>query len=285
MYLQLRKIIQSLRRVPLIPVIILLLVVFAAIFAPYIAPHDPHRVDLMNPFKPPVFKEGGKMAHILGTDNLGRDIWSRLIWGARVSMLVAATVVITGAGIGTILGLVSGFFGGWIDSLIMRLTDAMMAMPWLLIAIVIVSVIGASLINIILVIVLLSWAGFARLIRSETLSMKERDFIALAKIAGCRKLRILAEHILPNVMNTIIVMATLSVGQIILFEAALSFLGVGVPPPTATWGTMVADGRSYIASAWWISLFPGLAITAVCLAGNLFGDWLREALDPKRRQV
>jgi peptide/nickel transport system permease protein len=200
-------------------------------------------------------------------------------------MLVAATVVVSGAGIGTILGLISGYFGGRVDALIMRATDTMLALPWLLIAIVIVAVIGASLKNIILVIVLLQWAGFTRLVRGETLSLRSRDFVALAKVAGGRPLRILAKHILPNVTNTIIVMATLQVGQVILFEAALSFLGVGVPPPTATWGAMVADGRTYIASAWWISLFPGLVITVVCLAANIFGDWLREALDPKRRQV
>jgi peptide/nickel transport system permease protein len=161
----------------------------------------------------------------------------------------------------------------------------MMALPWLLIAIVIVAVIGASLTNVILVIIVLQWAGFTRLVRSETLAVKSRDFIALARVAGANPVRLLAKHILPNITNTVVVLATLQVGSVILFEAALSFLGVGVPPPTATWGTMVADGRGYIASAWWISLFPGLAITAVCLAGNLFGDWLREALDPKRRQV
>jgi peptide/nickel transport system permease protein len=273
------------RRIPLIPLSILLMVALSAVFAPQLAPHQPDITNLKITFLPPAFLAGGNVSYFLGTDNLGRDIWSRLIWGARISMLVAATVVISGAGIGTLLGLLAGYFGGWVDSFIMRITDTMLALPWLLIAIVVVSVVGASLTNVILLIVLLQWAGFARLVRGETLSMKERDFVALAKIAGCTRLRILALHILPNVTNTIIVMATLHIGQVILFEAALSFLGVGVPPPTATWGAMVADGRNYISSAWWISLFPGLAITAVCLAGNLFGDWLRDALDPKRRQL
>ena len=280
-----RRLVANARRLPLMPIIVLLLVAVAAVFAPVLAPHDPARANLSIPFLPVAWQKGGSVSYALGTDNLGRDILSRLIWGARVSMLVAATVVVSGAGIGTILGLISGYFGGRIDALIMQATDTMLALPWLLIAIVIVAVIGASLKNIILVIILLQWAGFTRLVRGETLSLRSRDFVALAKVAGGRPLRILARHILPNVTNTIIVMATLQVGQVILFEAALSFLGVGVPPPTATWGAMVADGRTYIASAWWISLFPGLVITLVCLATNIFGDWLREALDPKRRQI
>jgi peptide/nickel transport system permease protein len=167
----------------------------------------------------------------------------------------------------------------------MRLTDTMLALPWVLIAIVIMSVLGPSLGNVILVIALVSWADFARLVRAETLALKERDFIALARVAGCRPSRIIIKHLLPNVANSILVLVTMRVGYVILTEAALSFLGAGVPPPTPTWGGMVSDGRIYIASSWWISLFPGLVITAVCLASNLFGDWLREVLDPKRRAL
>jgi peptide/nickel transport system permease protein len=266
-----------------VPFLVFALVLVASIFAPLLAPHDPNLVDLSRRFIPPLWVEGGNRAYLFGTDNLGRDIFSRIIYGARVSLLVAVTTLLAGAGVGTLLGFLSGYFGGWIDAVVMRLTDTILALPWILIGIVIMSVLGSSLANVILVIALLSWADFARLVRGETLSLKERDFIALAKVAGCGTGRIILRHLLPNVSNSIIVLATMRVGFVILSEAALSFLGVGVPPPTATWGGMVSDGRMYIATSWWISLFPGLVITAVCLAGNLLGDWLRDTLDPKRK--
>ncbi len=273
------------RRVPLLPSLILLATVVCAVFAPILAPHDPNEIVAEDAFQPPVWMAEGKSSHILGADELGRDILSRMIWGARISLIIAATAVIIGAGFGSILGIVSGYFGGWIDSLIMRASDTMLSLPYMLIALVVVSVVGPSLLNIILIIGALRWAGFARLIRGETLALKEQSFIDLARVAGSRPIVILAVHVFPNVLNTMVVLITLGVGQVILFEAALSFLGVGVPPPTATWGAMVADGRSFISSGWWIAFFPGLTITVFCLAGNLFGDWLREALDPKLRQI
>jgi peptide/nickel transport system permease protein len=273
------------RRTPLLPAFILLATVICAIFAPGLSPLDPNEIVAEDTVLPPVWMEGGKSSHILGTDDLGRDILSRMIWGARISLVIAATAVFVGAGIGSVLGIVSGYFGGGIDTIIMRAADTMLSLPYMLIALVVVSVVGPSLMNIILIISALRWAGFARMIRGETLALREQSFIDLARVAGTRPFVILAVHIFPNVLNTIVVLITLGVGQVILFEAALSFLGVGVPPPTSTWGSMVADGRAFISSAWWIAFFPGLAITVFCLAGNLFGDWLREALDPKLRQI
>lgn len=264
---------------------ILMVAVLAAVLAPWIAPFDAAQVDLTRRFLPPSFIEGGLAAHVLGTDDLGRDVLSRLIWGTQISMLVAVVAVLADALIGTAIGLVAGYLGGRVDALLMRLADVLLALPYLLIALVVASVVGASLLNVILIIVALRWAGLARIVRGETLSLKSRDFVALARIGGVSPGAIMLRHILPNVMNAVVVVSTLGVGAVILFESALSFLGVGVPPPTPSWGGMVAEGRSYIASAWWIALFPGLAITAVCLAANLFGDWLRERFDPKLRQA
>lgn len=283
--------VRALRRVRRWPVTawisaaILAIAVLAAVLAPLVAPLDPNQVSLMQRFKPPAFLDGGVAGHFLGTDDLGRDVFSRLIWGARVSMLVAIIAVVADAVIGTAIGLVAGYFGGKVDAVLMRLADVMLALPYLLIALVVVSVTGASLANVIIIIVALRWAGLSRIVRGETLSLKSRDFVSLARIGNVDAVTIMWRHILPNVLNSVVVVSTLGVGAVILFESALSFLGVGVPPPTSSWGGMVAEGRSYIASAWWISLFPGLAITLVCLAANLFGDWLREAMDPKQRQA
>ena len=262
-------------------VLILALALAAAIFAPLLAPYDPDDIDVLSRFAPPAWMMGGSSAHLLGSDELGRDVLSRLLWGARISMLVAVVCVLSDALIGTAIGMAAGFLGGWADSALMRMADLMLALPYLLIALVVVSVLGPSLLNVVVIIVTLRWAGLSRIVRGETLALKQRDFIALARVAGVRPMAIIVRHILPNVMNSVVVVSTLGVGTVILFESALSFLGVGVPPPTATWGSMVADGRGYIGSAWWVSLFPGLAITAVCLGANLFGDWLREALDPR----
>lgn len=273
------------RNVPWGSVLILALAIGAALLAPLLAPYDPDDIDVLNRFAPPAWMEGGSAAHLLGSDELGRDVLSRLLFGARVSMLVALVCVLSDAVIGTAIGMVAGYLGGWTDTVLMRVADAMLALPYLLIALVVVSVVGASLLNVVVIIVALRWAGLSRIVRGETLALKQRDFVALARVGGVGPAAIILRHILPNVMNSVVVVSTLGVGTVILFESALSFLGVGVPPPTATWGGMVADGRGYIGSAWWVSLFPGLAITAVCLAGNLFGDWLREALDPKSNRA
>lgn len=270
---------------PLTSGLILCSVLLAALLAPILAPHDPSGVNLLGRSLPPAWLEGGAITHFLGTDELGRDILSRLIWGARISMLVAIVCVITTAVIGTLVGVLAGFLGGRADNWLMRLADVMLALPYLLIALVVAGVLGASLGNVIVIIVVLRWAGLARIIRGEALMLRQRDFVALARVAGVNNITIMARHIAPNVLNSVVVVSTLGVGSVILFESTLSFLGVGVPPPTPSWGGMVADGRSHIGSAWWISLFPGLAITAVCLAGNMLGDWLRDALDPKSRRA
>lgn len=269
------------RRLPLLSITIIAVALLAAILAPWISPYDPTAVDLLRRFAPPVWMDGGTSNHLLGSDDLGRDVLSRLIWGARVSMLVAIACVVSDAILGTVIGIAAGYLGGRVDSVLMRIADILLALPYLLIALVVVSVVGASLVNVILIIVVLRWAALSRIVRGEAMMLKQREFVSLAKVAGMKPVRIMWRHILPNVMNSVVVVSTLGVGAVILFESVLSFLGVGVPPPSPSWGGMVADGRNYLTSAWWVSLFPGLVITAVCLAANLCGDWLREVLDPK----
>lgn len=269
------------RRLPLLSITVIAVALLAAILAPWIAPCDPTAVDLLRRFAPPVWMDGGTSSHLLGSDDLGRDVLSRLIWGARVSMLVAIACVVSDAILGTVIGIAAGYMGGRVDSVLMRIADILLALPYLLIALVVVSVVGASLVNVILIIVVLRWAALSRIVRGEAMMLKQREFVSLAKVAGMKPARIMWRHILPNVMNSVVVVSTLGVGAVILFESVLSFLGVGVPPPSPSWGGMVADGRNYLTSAWWVSLFPGLVITAVCLAANLCGDWLREVLDPK----
>jgi peptide/nickel transport system permease protein len=288
----------QIRRYPVIPLGILLLVlILPAIFAPQIAPHDPIQGGgLSNRLQPPAWvdarvengvelREGGSWAHPLGTDKLGRDILSRIIHGARISLVVALVSIFFGALIGTTLGLAAGFFGGKVDALIMRLVDVKLSIPPILLALVLVAVLQPSLGTVIIVIALILWSRYARLVRGETLSLKTWDFVARARVAGASNARIIARHIFPNVMNTIIVLATLEIGQVILLEAALSFLGVGIPRPTPAWGLMVADGRELIVSAWWVAFFPGLAILLTVLSMNLLGDWIRDRLDPKLRNI
>jgi peptide/nickel transport system permease protein len=270
-------------RVPILSTTILAAAVVSAVFAPWIAPFNPAGIDLLHRFTPPSWLPGGSPSHVFGTDDLGRDVFSRVLWGARISMFVAVSCVVSDAVIGTVVGAIAGYFGGRTDALLMRLADIVLALPYLLIALVVVSVLGASLLNAIVIIVVLRWAGLARIVRGEAISLAQQDFIALARVAGVSDAKIILRHIAPNVLNSVVVVSTFGVGAVILFESVLSFLGVGVPPPTPSWGGMVSDGRNYLASAWWVSLFPSVAITAVCLAANLFGDWLREALDPKSK--
>lgn len=226
----------------------------------------------------------GSSKFILGTDALGRDVLSRVIFGARISLLIAAIVLTAGAIGGTMLGLVAGYYGGQIDEIAMRFVDLTLAIPFILIALVVVIVLGQSLAIIIALLVLFSWNGFARLVRGETLQIKTRDYVNMARVAGASTSRILFRHILLGVVNTVIVVATLRVGSLILTEATLSFLGVGVPPPTPAWGLMVSDGRQYISTAWWITFFPGVAILMTVLSMNFLGDWLRDRWDPRLRQ-
>jgi peptide/nickel transport system permease protein len=265
--------------------ILMFLLVIPAAFAPYVAPHDPLKGSLAKRLKPPVWQDGGSSAHLLGTDKLGRDILSRLIHGARVSLTVSAIAIFVGGIVGTALGLISGYFGGRIDSLLMRLVDISLSLPTILLALVLVASVGPSFSTVIIVLVVLLWARYARLVRGETLAIRERDFVARGRVAGASHTRIMVHYIFPNVINSLVVLATLQVGYVILLESALSFLGAGLPRPLPAWGLMVADGRELIVTAWWVSMFPGLAIMLTVLSLNLLGDWLRDHYDPKLRNV
>jgi peptide/nickel transport system permease protein len=229
--------------------------------------------------------ERGDWEHPLGTDRFGRDMLSRIIWGSRISLIVSLVAIGVAGTVGTLLGLISGYRGGVTDAVLMRLTDIGLSLPTILIAVVLVAVSEPSFKNVILVIALLLWPRFARQIRGETLGIKEQDFVALAVVAGRSSAWIIRRHIFPNVVPTLLVISTLQVGYVVLLEGTLSFLGVGVPPPNPAWGLMIADGRGFLATAWWISLFPGLAMLLTVLAVNLMGDWLRDHLDPKLRQL
>jgi len=273
------------RNVPWLPLIIILSMLTAAVFAPVLAPHSPIDQSLEDKLIPPFWEEGGTTKYLLGTDVFGRDVLSRLLYGARVSMTVSAAALLVGGGVGLVIGIVSGYVGGRLDALLMRLVDAALAFPAILFALLLAVTMGPGLRTIIIAISLLLWALFARVVRGEVLAIKQRDYVALARVHGCSTVRIMATHILPNVLNTFMVLLTLYVGVVIVAEASLSFLGAGIPPPTPSWGLMVAEGRGKIASAWWISLIPGVAITLVVLAFNVFGDWLRDRLDPKLRQL
>jgi peptide/nickel transport system permease protein len=271
-------------RLPWTAFVIIGVMVVIAVFAPLIATHSPTEQSLPDKLKPPAWQEGGSARHLLGTDLLGRDLFSRLVYGARVSLTVAAFALLSGGLIGLAVGIVAGYAGGRTDATLMRVVDATLTFPTILIALLLAVSLGAGLQTIVLAIIVIIWARFARVVRGEVLSVKTRDFVALARVHGCSHLRIMAIHIVPNVMNTFMVLLTLHIGFVIIVEASLSFLGAGIPPPTPSWGQMVADGRSHIASAWWMSALPGVAIMLVVLAFNLFGDWLRDWLDPRLRQ-
>ena len=269
--------------------ILFLVLIFPALTADFTAPHHPLKQQLSKRLTPPVWDQSGEKpgtwSNILGTDKQGRDILSRIMHGSRISLMVSLSALAIGGTIGTTLGLISGYFGRWVDHLIMRVVDTFLALPLILMALVIVAVFGPSFYTAIGVISVLLWSRYTRQIRAEVLSIKQLDFVARARVAGCSNWRIIIKHIFPNVVNTLIVLATLQVGTVILLEATLSFLGAGIPRPNPAWGVMVADGRDHIASAWWIAVMPGLAIMFVVLSMNMMGDWLRDKLDPKLRQV
>ena len=227
----------------------------------------------------------GTTNHLLGTDHSGRDVFSRMLYGARISLVVAAIALFSGGTIGTALGIFSGYYGGIIDEVITRAVDIWQALPFLMVALVCVLLFEQSLTLLLFLMVALAWVPFVRVIRSVTLVIKNEPYVDLARVAGASTVRVLLRHILPGVINTAVVISTLSVGSLIMAEAALSFLGAGVPSPTPTWGSMVADGRSYLASAWWPTVFPGLAIFMVVMSLNFTGDWLRDRLDPRLRQL
>jgi peptide/nickel transport system permease protein len=257
-----------------------LLLVLLAVLAPWLAPHDPLVGVLTERLRPPLWQPGGSIAYPLGTDVLGRDILSRLLYGARVSLLVCTLAILLAGTVGSLLGIVAGYLGGWLESLIMRLVDLAISLPVILLALLFGVLFGPSFTNIVIVIALVLWSQYARMARGETLKVRESDYVDLARTAGCSHLRIMATHVLPNVSGALIVLATLQVGVVIIMEASLSFLGVGVPPPTPTWGAMIAEGRSYVVSAWWLSIFPGLAIMITVLAVNVLGDALADELNP-----
>ena len=328
--LRVGRILRAMRRLPVIPALLLALVVVTGITAPWIAPHSPTLGQLPDRSLPPawsgpeitvktvveevevgrahrqitleeareirpdaalgegvevVSRRGGSTKHLLGTDHLGRDLLSRIIHGARISLIVSAVTLGIGGAIGTVLGLLAGWYGGWMDELIMRLVDLLLALPLILVALVMVLVLGQTLSIIVVVLALWIWPRFARMVRGDVLTLKTMDYVALARVAGASTWRVLFVHLFPGTINTLIIVATLQVGTVILVEATLSFLGAGVPPPTPAWGSMVADGRDKLAAAWWISTMPGLAIVLTVMSLNLFGDWLRDTLDPKLRQV
>lgn len=265
--------------------ILIFLLILPGIFAPQLAPHNPIRGSLSARLKPPMWVAGGSITYPLGTDKVGRDILSRIIYGARVSLSVSIVAIVVSGAIGVTFGLIAGYFGGKIDALIMRLVDISLGLPTILIALVFVAVVGPSFGTVIIVTSFLLWARYARQVRGETLSIRERDFIARARVAGASHLRIMFRYIFPNVINSLTVLATVQIGAIILLESTLSFLGAGIPRPTPTWGSMIADGRDLIVVAWWIAFFPGLAIMLTVLSLNLLGDWLRDYLDPKLRNI
>jgi peptide/nickel transport system permease protein len=271
---------------PLLPVIILGSIAFMAVFADFLAPHNPEVGALTARFHPPFWQDGGSTDHLLGTDQLGRDVLSRLIFGARVSMVVGFTAVIFAGVIGTVLGILAGYLGGWVDQVIMRITDAWLALPALTFAIFLAAIVGPSMWNIVIILGLVYWTRYARVVRGEVLSLKEREFVRLAVVAGCSKLTIMRRHILPNVVNSAIVLATLMLGVVIVTEASLSFLGVGVPPPQPAWGLMLSDGKQgLMVGYWWLTVLPGCCIMLMVLSANLLGDWLRVKLDPQLRQL
>ena len=325
---------QTVRRLPIIPMFLLGGVIFLGIFANLVAPHDPTDGNLRERLLPPVWggprtaeklvvevpesgqllyqvtleeaqgqdpnvqmgdvivmetgsgtRAAGSTKFLLGTDVLGRDILSRIIFGARISLIVAAVTLGVGGGIGVAVGLLSGYYGGWLDELLMRLVDIILSLPLILVALVLVVAIGQSFEMIIVVLALWIWPRFARMVRGEVLQLKTLDYVALARVAGASTTRILFVHLFPGTINTLIVVATLQVGIVILVEATLSFLGAGVPPPDPAWGSMVADGRDRLVDAWWVATMPGIAILITVMSLNLFGDWLRDTLDPKLRQM
>ena len=295
-----RRRVRVLRQAPLIPLVILGVLISVAVLAPVLAPHGP--LDPVKPTPeqcqakyatpdcpyvdnvPPFWSRGGRLDTPLGTDFLGRDVLSRLMYGARISLIVALTGTLFAGGIGTVLGVLAGYMGRWWDEIIMRITDAWLTLPSLVFAILLSSVRGPGLWNVVLILALVFWSRYSRAVRGEVLTLRERDFVKLAEINGIGKFTIIRRHLIPNVMNTVMVLFSLQVGVAVIIEASLSFLGVGVPPPEPSWGLMMAQEReSLMEGRWWLEIFPGTCITLLVLSANMLGDWLRVRLDPQLR--
>lgn len=271
-------------RLAVIGGVVLFIVVLAGLLAPWISPHDPTRPDFLNRFKPPVWMEGGDWSHPLGTDQQGRDMLSRIIWGARASLQVGAVVILFATTFGIFMGLISGYYGGRVDAIIQRLSDILLAFPYLVLAIALMAVMGPGFINLIAALVYKEWVTPARIVRGEVLAAKHGEYVEAARAVGATDAHIMWREILPNTLSSVIVVATLRVAWVILMEASLSFLGLGVQPPTPAWGSMIAAGREHIFGAWWLAAFPGIAILLTVLGINLLGEGLRDALDPRLRE-
>jgi len=275
-----------LRRPPaLFGLFCVIVVVTWAVVPGLFAPLSPLDQSLDRYLKPPGYVDAQGQTYWLGTDQQGRDILSRVIWGSRISLFVGIATVLVSGLVGVTLGLVAGYFGGKLDAVISRIVDTALAIPFILLAMALIAILGPSLQNIILAIALRTWIIYARVVRGEVLTLKEREFVVGAKATGCTTLRILAVYLLPNVFSSTIVVATLYLGRMIIIEASLSFLGVGVPPPTPTWGGMLSDGRAFLETAWWIAFFPGVVLMLTVLGVNLLGDWLRDVLDPQMKRA
>jgi peptide/nickel transport system permease protein len=269
---------------PWLPIVVITVFVVAAVAAPMLTPYNPTENDLSQQLTPPAWVDGGSTAHLLGTDGFGRDVFTRLIYGGRVSLSVAVVALVIAIVISTVVGVTAGFAGGWIDSVLMRFSDVVNTVPTLMLALVLAAWIGPSFFMVVMVLGLLIWPRIARLIRGETLLIRRMDFVRYSEAIGVSAHRVVLWHVIRNIMPTLLVAMTLEIGRVIILEASLSFLGAGIPPPQASWGVMIADGRALVATGWWVALVPGLAITLVVLASNAIGDWLRDRLDPRVRR-
>lgn len=267
----------------IIGLILLIPVVAGLLFAPLLTPHDPTKQNILQRLKPPAWMEGGNERHLLGTDHLGRDILARVLYGGRISLLVGFASVLLSAPLGILIGLAAGYYRGPVDSIFMRWADIQLAFPFMLLAIAVVAAVGPGLVNVIVVLGITGWMSYARVTRGQILSLSEQQFVEAAQSLGASPSRILFVHLLPNILAPNLVIATYSIGYMIIIESSLSFLGLGVPPPTPTWGGMINDARNYLTVAWWVPVFPGIALILTVLGINLFGEWVRERLDPRRR--
>jgi len=266
---------------PPIAAVCCVLLVIAALLGQWLTPYAKDAVDLSASLVPPFWQPGGSTKHLLGTDQLGRDIFSRLIAGTRISLATAAAATMISGVFGVSVGLVAGYVGGFVEAIVMRIVDAFLSLPFILLALALVATLGTGFGNIIMVMVIANWARYARLVRSEVISIKQRDYVTLARIAGVRPLRIMVRHVLPNALNSVVVLAILDVGRAIILESSLSFLGVGIQPPDVSWGLMLADGRTFLGFAWWLTTLPGVTIVIAVLSFNALGRWLRIKLDPR----
>ena len=271
---------ELLRGAPKFSLLVLTVAVICAIFAPRLAPYDPVKGDLAKILTPPGLSE-----HLLGADHLGRDILSRLIYGTRISVTVGFLAVFVSGTVGSIVAVLSGLSKGWLDGVLMQITDGFLSLPFLMVAVTAISMLGPSMLNVILVIGLLRWMSYARILRSEVLKISEMSYVRLAVVAGATRCRLIARHVFPNVVNTLLIIATLELGTAVIFESALSFLGLGIPRPLSSLGTMLAEAQPYLYTAWWLPVYPGIAISLLVMSSNLIGDWLRDRFDPTRRQL